>query len=60
MGGVDETMRNVRVVYGCALLVPMDEFLIGLWYFVDYIFILIGFMIMIWLNSTLDHLCGVR
>lgn len=53
-------MRNVGVMYGCTLLVPMDESLIGLWYFVDYIFILIGFMIMIWLNSTLDHLCGVR
>ena len=52
-------MRNVWVMYGCALLVPVDESLIGFWYFVDYIFILIGFMIMIWLNSTLDHLRGV-
>lgn len=60
MRRVDETMRNVRVMYGCTLLVPMDESPICLWYFVDYIFILIGFMIMIWLDSTLDHLCGVR
>ena len=55
IGMVDEAMRNMWVTYGCALLVPMDEFLISFWYFVDYIFILIGFMIMIWLDSTLYH-----
>lgn len=55
MGMIDEAMRNMWVVYGGALLVLLDELFIGLWYFVDYIFILIRFMIMIWLNSTLYH-----
>ena len=48
------------VMYGGTLLILLDEFFIGLWYFVDYIFILIGFMIMIWLYSTLHHCCSVR
>lgn len=52
---IDEALRNMWVVYGGALLVLVDEFFIGFWYFVDYIFILIRFMIMIWLNSTLHH-----
>ena len=55
MAMIDEAMRNMWIVYGGALLVLLDELFIGLWYFVDYIFILIRFMIMIWLNSTLYH-----